>query len=91
MPKLNLWKSRDNGLTLDSIESAISYLNEKRKALYFNFNFAICDNDGISKQKGWEHYKQEFNIKKHRLNAVQFVVYGNVTLGKFLLSRLGIL
>ena len=91
MSKLNLWNTKNNGLALDSIESAISYLNEKRKALYFNFNFAICDNNGISKQKSWEHYKQEFNIKKNRLNAVQFVVYGSVTLGKFLLNRLGIL
>ena len=64
---------------------------EKRKALYFNFNFAICGNHGISKQKSSEHYKQEFNIKKNRLNAVQFVVYGSVTLGKFVLNRLGIL
>jgi glycosyltransferase involved in cell wall biosynthesis len=64
---------------------------EKRKALYFNFNFAICNNNGISKLKGFEHYKQEFNIKKNRLNAVQFVIYGSVTLGKFLLNRLGVL
>ena len=64
---------------------------ENKKAIYFDADFAICGNDGISKQKGWTHYKQEFDIKKNRLNVVQFVVYGGFTLGKFVLNRLGIL
>ena len=64
---------------------------ENKKAIYFDFYFAICGNDGISKQKGWTHYKQEFDIKKNRLNAVQFVVYGSITLGKFLLNQIGLL
>ena len=64
---------------------------ENKKAIYFDADFAICGNDGISKQKGWTHYKQEFDIKKNRLNAVQFVVYGSITLGKFLLNQIGLL
>ncbi len=64
---------------------------ENKKAIYFDFDFAICGNDGISKQKGWTHYKQEFDVKKNRLNAVQFVVYGSITLGKFLLNQIGLL
>jgi glycosyltransferase involved in cell wall biosynthesis len=64
---------------------------ENKKAIYFDFDFTICGNDGISKQKGWTHYKQEFDIKKNRLNAVQFVVYGSITLGKFLLNQIGLL
>ena len=64
---------------------------ENKKAIYFDADFAICGNDGISKQKSWTHYKQEFDIKKNRLNVVQFVVYGGFTLGKFVLNRLGIL
>ena len=62
-----------------------------KKAIYFDADFAICGNDGISKQKGWMHYKQEFDIKKNRLNVVLFVVYGGFTLGNFVLNRLGIL
>ena len=34
MAKLNLWNIRNKDLALDSIESAISYLNERRKTLY---------------------------------------------------------
>lgn len=64
---------------------------ENKKAIYFDFDFTICGNDGISKQKGWTHYKQEFDIKKNRLNAVQFVVYGSITLGKSLLNQIGLL
>ena len=69
----------------------IFYFLFKKKALYFDADFAICGTDGISKQKGWAHYRQEFDIKKNRLNAVQFVVYGSFTLVKFALNRLGIL
>ncbi|MBC8266263.1 MAG: glycosyltransferase [Flavobacteriales bacterium] len=69
----------------------LSLFLENIKAYYFDFNFAICGNDGISKQKGWEHYKQEFDIKKNRLNAVQFIIYGSATLGKFLLNQIGVL
>ena len=64
---------------------------EKKKAFYFNTDFAICGHAGISKQKGWAHYKEEFLIKKDRLNAVQFVVYGSITLIKYLLNRIGVL
>jgi len=64
---------------------------EQKNALYFNTDFAICGNDGISKQKGWAHYKEEFDIKKNRLNAVQFVVYSSITLIKYLLNQIGLL
>lgn len=64
---------------------------EQRKAVYFNIDFAICRIDGISKQKGWAHYKEEFLIKKGKLNAVQFVVYGSITLIKYLLNQIGFL
>ena len=64
---------------------------ENKNAIYFDVDFAICGNDGISKNKGWGHYKQEFDIKKNRLNAVQFVVYGSITLLKFLFNRIGLL
>jgi len=64
---------------------------EQKKALYFNTDFAICGNTGISKRKGWAHYKEEFLIKKEKLNAVQFVAYGSVTLIKYLLNQIGLL
>lgn len=64
---------------------------EQKKALYINTDFAICGMEGISKQKGWPHYKEEFLIKKERLNAVQFIVYGSLTLIKYLLNRIGLL
>lgn len=64
---------------------------EQKKALYINTDFAICGREGISKQKGWPHYKEEFLIKKERLNAVQFIVYGSLTLIKYLLNRIGLL
>jgi hypothetical protein len=35
MSKLSLWNTGKNGPELDSIESAIAYLNEKRRALYY--------------------------------------------------------
>tara|TARA_B100000959_G_scaffold244828_1_gene269047 strand:+ start:1161 stop:1877 length:717 start_codon:yes stop_codon:yes gene_type:complete len=64
---------------------------KKKKALYFNFDFAICGPYGISKQKGWQHYKEEFLIKKEQLNAVQFLVYGSITLLKYFLNQMGLL
>ena len=64
---------------------------EQKKALYINTDFAICGTQGISKQKGWPHYKEEFLIKKERLNAVQFIVYGGLTVIKYVFNRLGIL
>ncbi|MEE2700393.1 MAG: glycosyltransferase family 2 protein [Bacteroidota bacterium] len=64
---------------------------DQKKALYINADFAICGKEGISKQKGWKHYKEEFLIKKEHLNAVQFVAYSSVTLIKFLLNRIGLL
>ncbi len=64
---------------------------KKRKALYLNFDFAICGPYGISKQKGWQHYKEEFLIKKEQLNAVQFLVYGSITLLKYFLNQMGLL
>lgn len=64
---------------------------EQKKALYINTDFAVCGNEGISKTKGWVHYKEEFAIKKERLNAVQFIVYGSVTLIKYLLNKIGLL
>ncbi len=64
---------------------------EQKKALYINTDFAVCGREGISKQKGWPHYKEEFLIKKERLNAVQFIVYGSLTLIKYLLNRIGLL
>ena len=64
---------------------------KKRKSLYFDFDFAICGPYGISKQKGWQHYKEEFLIKKEQLNAVQFLVYGSMTLLKHFLNQIGLL
>ena len=64
---------------------------EQKKALYVDTVFAVCGREGISKQKGWPHYKEEFLIKKERLNAVQFIVYGSLTLVKYLFNRIGLL
>ena len=63
MSKLNLWNTKNNGLALDSIESAISYLNEKRKALYYvptqviillldKFSKRLMNNDQIAYIEG---------------------------------------
>jgi putative colanic acid biosynthesis glycosyltransferase len=64
---------------------------EQKKALYVDTDFAVCGREGISKQKGWPHYKEEFLIKKERLNAVQFIVYGSLSLVKYLLNTIGLL
>ena len=77
--------------TLADYDFNLQLFFEKRKTLYLDAEFAICGKDGISKQKGWLHYKEEFLIKKERLNAVQLIVYGSTTLIKYLLNLIGFL
>lgn len=62
-----------------------------KPALYLNECFANCKWDGISKQKGFALYQEEFQIKKEMLNAVQLVVYGGFTWIKFLLQKINLL
>ena len=50
---------------------------ENKKAIYFDAYFAICGTDGISKQKGWAHYRQEFDIKKNGLTKKEFFLLDN--------------
>ncbi len=68
----------------------LTLFQNKIKTEYFDSIFAICGSNGISKKITWKLYKQEFNIKKNRLNAVQFLVYGSITIMKFFLKKLSI-
>ncbi len=81
MSKLNLWKTNDNGLALDSIESAISYLNEKRKGLYYvptqviillldKFSKRLMNNDQIAYIEGMP-YLSRWLKKKNIQNLIK--------------------